>query len=77
MRGKIEKDGLCSGPCPSCDQERKRRSDIELVLRLMIENIEHIKVPIPTEIFTSRVPALKLEAKKMIQKALDKHLKGK
>jgi hypothetical protein len=25
MRGKIDKDGLCSGPCPSCAQERRRR----------------------------------------------------
>jgi hypothetical protein len=26
MRGKSEKDGLCSGPCPSCAQERRRRA---------------------------------------------------
>lgn len=22
MRGRADKDGLCSGPCPSCDRER-------------------------------------------------------
>jgi hypothetical protein len=73
----MNKNGLCSGPCASCDKERLRSAQIAQVMVLMIENLDRVDVPLPPGISPGRVPALKLEAKAIILKALDKYLLGR
>ena len=49
---------------------------VEDVLNLMLENIDKVKIPIPPEIPTSRVPYLKEQAKQYIRDAIKAYRKG-
>ena len=45
-------------------------TDVGVVLQMMLDNVDRVNIPIPTEVDPRRVPVLKEEAKQYIRKAI-------